>query len=524
MNFFVFFLLFISLLALDEGFYCDNTECLSKSTDEKLLCSMDEIVSVTEIDSATPNCLGQKVCETNKCGVLFDNCVRITCECAEGIECIDGFCNVTSSSESTITSSESTTTSESVVSSSEPSIASSEVATSCGDGICADDENCIDCPSDCSCPNVSADCGNGFCDSGETYESCPEDCANTDYECNSTICSGSNCRCCSTDNPGSLSNDELPQFIFITVDDAVKNSYFTNYYQSILESKVKDNRNCYPKMTFFPHNYDGYYHNDYQTCEQLQSYGCEIASHSYSHPQNLEDYATADEQLRYSKLFYSELSQVSKLDGYRSPYLLFTEESLKATKDNGFLYHSGVIHEKNVFGDVDLWPYTYDFGAPTIGWDDNSKSITSKLKGLWEIPLIPLVSTDDTVLTNTMDYPYEGDELLELLKYNFEKRHSSNKAPFGIYLHGSWFTETRTEALTSFIDYATSTYKDVFFATGREIISYMQNPVTHTVYSSTKCGNIDSSECLSGRTKSECSYNSEHVNLCGECPESLPTL
>lgn len=41
----------------------------------------------------------------------------------------------------------------------------------CGDGICADDEFCADCPADC-CP----DCGDGACGAGEDDETCAADC------------------------------------------------------------------------------------------------------------------------------------------------------------------------------------------------------------------------------------------------------------------------------------------------------------------------------------------------------------
>ncbi|KAL7716385.1 NodB-like proteiny domain-containing protein [Entamoeba marina] len=553
-----------------DHYYCGPDSCLPQNSNDKKLCGLSQILTKTDATDIDPNCLGTTVCEDDICGAKFDNCIIITCECADGKECVEGVCiMVESSSEPIISSSEPIvsssepiiSSSEPIVSSSEPIISSSEPIVSSSEPIISSSEPIISSSEpiiSSSEPIVSSSepiisssepiisssepiisssepiisssstqtngCGNGYCDSGETYETCPEDCANPDYECSSSTCSGPNCRCCTTDNPGGLSNGELPQFIFITVDDSIRSTYFDNYYKSILESGVKDNRDCSPKMTFFPHNYDGGVHNNYQKCEELKSYGCEISSHSYSHPQNMVSYDEVNTELEKSKLYYSELSSVGQLPGYRSPFLLFTEEGLKATKDNGFLYHSGVIHAKEVFGGIPLWPYTYDFGAPNIGWDDNSKTITSKLKGLWEIPLLPLYGLSDEVLADTMDYPFDGDELYEFLKYNLDNRHSSNKAPFGVYLHGPWFTESRTEAIISFINYATSTYEDVYFATGDEIISYMQNPVPYNTYGSSKCGTVTPLECLDGGSGIQCSVEGTTIEKCGACPGSLPSL
>jgi len=48
------------------------------------------------------------------------------------------------------------------------------VAPVCGNGICEEGEDYINCPEDCPAPPV---CGNGICEEGETEENCPEDCA-----------------------------------------------------------------------------------------------------------------------------------------------------------------------------------------------------------------------------------------------------------------------------------------------------------------------------------------------------------
>ncbi|MSQ82090.1 MAG: hypothetical protein EXR77_04120 [Myxococcales bacterium] len=55
-----------------------------------------------------------------------------------------------------------------------PTDAAGDVSASCGNGKCADGENCQTCPADCgTCP---AFCGNGTCAANETCASCPQDC------------------------------------------------------------------------------------------------------------------------------------------------------------------------------------------------------------------------------------------------------------------------------------------------------------------------------------------------------------
>jgi len=68
--------------------------------------------------------------------------------------------------------------------------------TSCGDTVCADDEDEISCPEDCA---VGPICGDGSCDLGETPSSCPQDCQTTVEATCAGKCGGYNpdwpCQC-----------------------------------------------------------------------------------------------------------------------------------------------------------------------------------------------------------------------------------------------------------------------------------------------------------------------------------------
>jgi len=66
---------------------------------------------------------------------------------------------------------------------------------SCGDGICALDESCDTCPSDCgSCPPADV-CGNGVCVAwaGESCSTCPSDCGICDADGDGVPDSSDNC-------------------------------------------------------------------------------------------------------------------------------------------------------------------------------------------------------------------------------------------------------------------------------------------------------------------------------------------
>ena len=70
--------------------------------------------------------------------------------------------------------------------------------TSCGDGVCNDDENCTTCPKDCGiCPTF---CGDGVCGDDENCTICPKDCGICPTFCGDGVCSvDENCTICPKD-------------------------------------------------------------------------------------------------------------------------------------------------------------------------------------------------------------------------------------------------------------------------------------------------------------------------------------
>jgi hypothetical protein len=118
---------------------------------------------------------------------------------------------------------------------------------SCGDGICAADENANTCPADCDavcgdnycthdenasiCPDdCEAVCGDGYCTHDENAENCPDDC---DANCGDGYCTGDETRLtCPTDceavcGDGYCTDDENAQNCPTDCDDECGDGYCT---------------------------------------------------------------------------------------------------------------------------------------------------------------------------------------------------------------------------------------------------------------------------------------------------------
>ncbi|MCW1301034.1 MAG: hypothetical protein QW507_00240 [Candidatus Nanoarchaeia archaeon] len=74
-----------------------------------------------------------------------------------------------------------------------------EIKAICGDRICAEGENCDNCPQDCKCPiNETCingtcvprgRCGNYICESSENCDNCPQDCkCPIGFSCSERVC------------------------------------------------------------------------------------------------------------------------------------------------------------------------------------------------------------------------------------------------------------------------------------------------------------------------------------------------
>ncbi|XP_014680194.1 PREDICTED: uncharacterized protein LOC106820165, partial [Priapulus caudatus] len=81
-----------------------------------------------------------------------------------------------------------------------------------------------------------------------------------------------------------------------------------------------------------------------------------------------------------------------------------------------------------------LWPYTLDYRS---GQECSIPPCpTGSHPGLWEVPLVDWIDTNDT-LCNNVDacyFPADKEEALTLLRSNFQRHYNSNRAPLPLVL------------------------------------------------------------------------------------------
>lgn len=150
------------------------------------------------------------------------------------------------------------------------------------------------------------------------------------------------------------------------------------------------------------------------------------------------------------------------LKGIRMPFLQMAgNNQYKAMQKYGLEYDVS-WPSQNYVNPAGLWPYTLDYKSTqdcVIGpCPDES------IPGPWVFPM--LMWTDDDGYQCSMTDACSASEcpieLYNMILRNFHANYNSNRAPFGFYVHSSWFAnENRTIAYVKFLDYL-GTLPDVF--------------------------------------------------------------
>ncbi|ELP84814.1 hypothetical protein EIN_283600 [Entamoeba invadens IP1] len=403
-----------------------------------------------------PTCLGATVCSEVECGVKFDNCYEYYCgTCSGDKACHNNTCQ----------------------------------DTKCGDGVCEGKESCSTCPGDCGICNL--------------------------YQCNEDNCKLPNCRCATENTPNNMDPKGLPQFILLTIDDAIFETHYTLAYRPLLTASIKDSRGRTPTITFYNNNA----YTLYNRGSHVMNLGAEIASHTFTHTSYYgTNFSTWFNEYSSSKRFFKALAEV-EVRGVRSPKLEWNEDEFTVLKLLNFRYDASLI--ESVYGNTFkklIWPFTLDYGCPQIN-DANMKGMLNKrFKGLWEIPLSDWVDEFGEGI-DSMDYKLDGDLLYKYLVYNFERHYNTTKSPFGIYLHGPWFTPSRVTVLLKFLQEVMEKYTDVFFGTSSDIIDYMTNPITSFEYRKKPVKKVEDIECPFGTQKHRCEFSDMTFDTCYICTQ-----
>ena len=308
----------------------------------------------------------------------------------------------------------------------------------------------------------------------------------------------------STNPPGGLAVDNVPQFIVIGADDngdseAVE--WICDYVNSKTNPKGIDNKATFDGqkalMSFYV---NGKYSKDAgKAWKHAYEAGNEIGNHTYSHFLDSND-EIIDARLKGQEVWAEEIAKndtaiinatgmkKEEIVGFRVPRLEFNRAGFLAMQERGFLYECSIEEggEDGMDGTNYYWPYTLDNGsqadsiqaAQSVGDDDWGYKKVGKIAGLWELPVYNFIIPHDSLsekygfkkglrhrvheafdyfdtttgMLTGFDYnifaPADWDgaqmsaeEYSATLKYSFDQHLKGNRTPFTYGMHPDFYTK-----------------------------------------------------------------------------------
>ncbi|XP_077547169.1 chitin deacetylase 8-like isoform X2 [Haemaphysalis longicornis] len=351
-----------------------------------------------------------------------------------------------------------------------------------------------------------------------------------------------NCLCMSSQPPGNLSVQEMPQFVMLTFDDAVNEENMDFYRHLLAPGKRKNRANgCNMVATFFVSA--GF--TDYSFVHELHSVGNEIALHSITHRYNYTYWKTLDAagweaELLGGRDILRDYALIPEEDmvGARAPFLEPGKgDSYVVIQEHGLLYDSSVTVDYTQEPDkLPLYPYTVDYGLQTTCVI--APCPEGFYKGLWTVPVHWFYRTvqDDAGSVSTSGCPMADAcqpqplthvEMFDYLRSNFEFYHY-HRAPFTFFIHETWLHDPeRAQGFLTFVDWLL-TMDDVFFVTVEEVVRFMQNPKPLGEYVQSKCSKAtEFSRCPEIHS---CEFTEAQIRenrfltSCRRCPERYPWI
>ncbi|KAL6264333.1 hypothetical protein P5V15_004440 [Pogonomyrmex californicus] len=342
-----------------------------------------------------------------------------------------------------------------------------EESLACGDGTCL--PTLYFCDGSVDCPDGSDE---GWCDMRHDINAAPV--------CDMEKCQLPNCWCSKdgTQIPGNLSALVTPQMITITFDDAVNVENF-ELYSKIFTDNRKNPNGCPIKGTF----YISHQYTNYRDVQYLWNTGHEIAAHSVTHrgPEEwwsknatIEDWF--DEMVGIANIIKKYAAvRIGDIKGVRAPFLqIGWNRQFLMMSEFGFVYDSSIIAP---FSYPPFWPYTLDYKPPHSCVRAGQLCPTRSYPNIWELPLNQLLANDYTCSTvDSCPSDLSDEEIYKILMLNFKRHYLTNRAPFGLHIHASWFQNPMYfYAFNKFIDDLLR-LDDVFFITSHQVVEWMRKP------------------------------------------------
>ncbi|CAD6999373.1 unnamed protein product [Ceratitis capitata] len=396
----------------------------------------------------------------------------------------------------------------------------------CGDGTCLPNE--YFCDGSVDCPDESDE---GWCDMTND--------PNAAEICDTRSCNLPDCFCSKdgTEIPRRLNRTAIPQMIIITFDDAINFENFDLFNNVLFNTKRRNPNGCPIKGTFFvSHQY-----TNYQFVQKLWNDGHEIAVHSVTHrgPEmwwsknaTIEDWF--DEMVGQANILNRFANiRMEDIRGIRVPFLrVGWNKQFLMMKEFGFVYDASMVAP---FSNPPIWPYTLDYKMSHACTGVNQNCPSRSYRGIWEMVINQLEVGEFTCgMIDSCPSQLSGEDVYRMLTHNFKRHYLSNRAPFGLYFHATWFKNN--DYLQAFLHFMDDLQKlpDVYFVTNQQAIQWMRQPTTnsqlHTLEAwGCKIPQLDSREkvCNIANTcklRSRVLQQDRYLYTCNECPAQYPWI
>ena len=291
---------------------------------------------------------------------------------------------------------------------------------------------------------------------------------------------------CSPDGtliPDGLEPDQTPQMITITFHGSV-NVDNIGIFQEIFRDDRQNPNGCTAKGTFYvSHKY-----TNYSAVQELSRKGHEIGVFSITNNDDPDywsygAYDTWRDEMSGARDIIELYGNITGVIGLRAPQLrVGGNTQFVMMEDQEFVYDSSITAP---LGRVPIWPYTLDYRMPhkCLGTSQNCPSQSHRI---WEMVINELDLREDRKVDERLPGCHllssctsirSGEQFAAMLRSNFERHYTTNRAPLGLHFTAGWLSSNKdfTKELNKFID-EMQTKNDVYFLSNRQVLAWMENP------------------------------------------------